>query len=345
MIVLGQWFLTFILVHTVFTLPLETDVEASLVEQEWEGEGGDIREDAEGSANKHRRGNLFFEGESKILGNILSKYRLWAAGEEAEVESPEWEYSGRLGTEYWGTINPNCLGSSQSPVNLDSNLLVLGNPGGSRIEFYNYEQVNSDTTVLENNGHTVELKVVNPPRQPTMTGGHLMSSYEMAQLHFHWAATDTMGSEHTVDRVPYPLEMHMVHLSTHIASDQQGGLAVAGFFFQITREDNPALEAIIDGIQNIQQAHEETHLHDHHFNVRSLIQGSVAGPYYSYEGSLTTPGCDEVVQWVLYSSPLAISSRQLATFRTVLDAEGESIKMNFRPVQPLNDRIPAYFTK
>ena len=66
----------------------------------------------------------------------------------------------RLGTEYWGTINPNCLGSSQSPVNLDSDLLVLGNPGGGRIEFYNYEQVNSDSTVLENNGHTVELKVI-----------------------------------------------------------------------------------------------------------------------------------------------------------------------------------------
>ena len=67
MIVLGQWVLTFILVHTVFTLPLETD-ETNLVEQEWTGEGGDEIEDAEGSANKDRKGNLFFDGESKIFG-------------------------------------------------------------------------------------------------------------------------------------------------------------------------------------------------------------------------------------------------------------------------------------
>ena len=66
-----------------------------------------------------------------------------------------------------------------------------------------------------------------------MSGGHLESSYTMAQLHFHWAATDAMGSEHTIDRIAAPLEMHLVHLASDIARDQQGGLAVAGFFFQV----------------------------------------------------------------------------------------------------------------
>ena len=55
----------------------------------------------------------------------------------------------------------------------------------------------------------------------------------MAQLHFHWAPTDAMGSEHTVDKMVYPLEMHLVHLASDIAMDQMGGLAVAGFFFQV----------------------------------------------------------------------------------------------------------------
>ena len=80
---------------------------------------------------------------------------------------------------------------------------------------------------------TPTTQVVNPPRQPTMSGGHLESSYTMAQLHFHWAATDSMGSEHTIDRIAAPLEMHLVHLASDIARDQQGGLAVAGFFFQV----------------------------------------------------------------------------------------------------------------
>ena len=72
-----------------------------------------------------------------------------------------------------------------------------------------------------------------PPAQPSMTGGHLQSNYSMAQLHFHWAPTDAMGSEHTVDKMVYPLEMHLVHLASDIAMDQMGGLAVAGFFFQV----------------------------------------------------------------------------------------------------------------
>ena len=75
-----------------------------------------------------------------------------------------------------------------------------------------------------------------------------------------------------------------------------------------------------------------------------LIQASQSGPYYSYEGSLTTPGCDEVVQWVLYSNPLNISSRQLAVFRTILDHNGNPLLQNFRPVQPLNGRTVVLHT-
>ena len=75
-----------------------------------------------------------------------------------------------------------------------------------------------------------------------------------------------------------------------------------------------------------------------------LIQSSQSGPYYSYEGSLTTPGCDEVVQWVLYSNPLSISSRQLAVFRTILDHNGNPLLQNFRPVQPLNGRTVVLHT-
>ena len=43
-----------------------------------------------------------------------------------------------------------------------------------------------------------------------------------------------MGSEHTIDRLAAPLEMHLVHLASDIARDQMGGLAVAGFIFQVS---------------------------------------------------------------------------------------------------------------
>ena len=67
-----------------------------------------------------------------------------------------------------------------------------------------------------------------------MSGGHLESEYELAQLHFHWGSVDSVGSEHTIDRVPFPLEMHLVHLAKTIDRYQQGGLAVAGFLFEVS---------------------------------------------------------------------------------------------------------------
>ena len=107
-----------------------------------------------------------------------------------------------------------------------------------------------DNTELENNGHTVELKVTSFSFQTTfhhsycqvttnpsgarMSGGHLESEYELAQLHFHWGSVDSVGSEHTIDRVPFPLEMHLVHLAKTIDRYQQGGLAVAGFIFKVS---------------------------------------------------------------------------------------------------------------
>ena len=40
-----------------------------------------------------------------------------------------------------------------------------------------------------------------------------------------------------------------------------------------------------------------------------------AGPWYSYHGSLTTPGCDEIVHWVVVQDPLKISLKQLRRLR------------------------------
>ena len=48
------------------------------------------------------------------------------------------------------------------------------------------------------------------------------------------------------------------------------------------------------------------------FQLGSLIEPSImSGKYFSYEGSLTTPGCDEVVEWILYKKPLEISETQV----------------------------------
>ena len=40
-----------------------------------------------------------------------------------------------------------------------------------------------------------------------VSGGGLSSEYGVVQFHFHWGSSDQQGSEHTIDGVPYPMEV------------------------------------------------------------------------------------------------------------------------------------------
>ena len=47
------------------------------------------------------------------------------------------------------------------------------------------------------------------------------------------------------------------------------------------------------------------------------VGGATATTYSTYDGSLTTPGCNEVVHWINFLRPIKISASQLAMFRSV----------------------------
>jgi len=251
--------------------------------------------------------------------------------------SPKWAYVGSSGIEYWGKVDSKCLGKEQSPINIDITLAEkVGNSGD--LMFSGYDMVDHKNTKLKNNGHTTQLDVVSG--SPTLSGGLLSGSYRFAQLHFHWGATDSIGSEHTLNRARFPLEMHLVHISNDIDDPMnvRGGLAVAGFFFEISSSHNPQMQAIIEQLKHITQPKTDTKLKDPNFNVEALISPAHSGNYFSYDGSLTTPGCNEVVQWLLFQTPLKISKTQMSEFRTLMDKEGNMMVNNFRPIQPLHSR-------
>lgn len=74
---------------------------------------------------------------------------------------------------------------------------------------------------------------------PYVFGGRLHAEYELEGLHFHWGDTNSYGSEHILNDVRYPIEMHIVHRNRKYESvaealNHADGLTVLGIFFQVS---------------------------------------------------------------------------------------------------------------
>ncbi|XP_057231300.1 receptor-type tyrosine-protein phosphatase gamma, partial [Malurus melanocephalus] len=118
-----------------------------------------------------------------------------------------------------------------------------------------------------------------------------------------------------------------------------GAMAV---FFQVSQRDNSALDPIIHGLKGVVHHEKETFLDP--FVLRELLPTSL-GSYYRYTGSLTTPPCSEIVEWIVFRKPVPISYHQLEAFYSIFTTEQqdhvksvEYLRNNFRPQQSLNNR-------
>jgi len=251
-------------------------------------------------------------------------------GEGTQQHGTHWTYGGETGPQFWGETYELCSGSAQSPIDLKP-ATAYKKPLSSP-KFRGYDSITLKNTNVMNNGHSVQMSMITPV-VAIMSGGPLKQNYEFLQLHFHW------GSEHTVDGKRFPMEMHMVHkiVGENSPKEVKDGLGVAGFLFEISEEDNPALNPLLHTFADIIKPGEKTYLIQT-LSVPDLIAPAAKGEYFSYSGSLTTPTCNEVVQWIVFKTLLKISQYQLNIFLSLQDAEGEQLKDNFRPVQPLNGR-------
>ncbi|KAG2907601.1 hypothetical protein PC115_g13871 [Phytophthora cactorum] len=60
---------------------------------------------------------------------------------------------------------------------------------------------------------------------------------------------------------------------------------------------------------------------------------------YNYPGSLTTPGCDEIVDWWVVQTPISVSSNDFKRLQTQLkELNVTDNGKNARPILPLDGR-------
>jgi len=277
-----------------------------------------------------------------------------------------WCYEGNCGPEFWETRFEDCAGESQSPINVEwpEDSLANAQPGQLTFEGYdrlragelksigadevgNGERLNGE---VSNNGHTAVLGVVHEDESDGIMTGSVLGegqSYQMLQLHFHWGADDSQGSEHTINGQEFPMEMHIVHkkvgLTVEEALGTSDGLAVVGQMFEISAEDNEVLTPLIESLANIENFDAKFDMNNSPLQVQDLLPSSDS-EYANYDGSLTTPTCNEAVRWILFKQPIQISARQMEAFRVLKDAGDMPIVDNYRPPQPLNGRQVNFYT-
>lgn len=77
---------------------------------------------------------------------------------------------------------------------------------------------------------------------PSISGGGLSGSFIFTHLHFHWSSDliDKNGSEHTINNVHYPVEIHLVHFNSkykniYEAINQPGGYAILSVFMEVSK--------------------------------------------------------------------------------------------------------------
>lgn len=221
-------------------------------------------------------------------------------------------------------------GQRQSPINVITRN-VHCNAYLSPLQFSN-EYCRPMSGNWENKGHAVEFTPKSGINAIMTTP---VGQYKLQQLHFHWGAGQGQGSEHLINGVASELEIHFVHKKVNIV-DETARDAFAVMSVRGSMQDAPigGVFSQLD-VSNI-KSYGSSPVPISGIYLSSLLPGN--SDYYYYQGSLTTPDCNEIVQWFLLKDTIGVPASYLASLRTVRDKDGNPIRFNFRKTQPLNGR-------
>ncbi|XP_078517646.1 receptor-type tyrosine-protein phosphatase gamma isoform X4 [Lissotriton helveticus] len=258
---------------------------------------------------------------------------------------PYWAYSGLYGPENWVLSSADCGGIHQSPIDITDQNAQIGDEY-QELQLDGFDTESSNKTWMKNTGKTVAILLKD---EYFISGAGLPGRFKAEKVEFHWGHSNaSSGSEHSINGKRFPVEMQIYFYnpddfdSFGAAILENRVIGAMSVFFQVSQRDNPALEPIIHGLKGVVHHEKETFLDP--FVLRDLLPASL-GSYYRYTGSLTTPPCSQIVEWIVFNRPVPISYQQLEAFYSIFTTEQqdhvksvEYLRNNFRPRQNLNDR-------
>jgi carbonic anhydrase len=216
--------------------------------------------------------------------------------EGGQVKVATFGYTGEKGPLNWAGLdqaNSACaIGKAQSPIAIDGTVPKATSPPDVQIptvEEAEFENLGSTVEVIVNGTTTFEGK-----------------AYHLKQFHFH------TPSEHRINEVFYPLEMHMVHES------DDGSFVVLAVPFDLT-EDGCTLDLLTNVVANLDAIREPgTITQTGKLDFAELALAFKTQPLFQYTGSLTTPPCSEGITFLVMESPMNLNVKTFNALKSVI---------------------------
>jgi carbonic anhydrase len=216
-----------------------------------------------------------------------------------------------VGPANWGTLpgdKPCSAGTQQTPVSLSASKATSQDLPNL---VFGYKP---SRLAMTNNGHTIQMDY---DAGSTLGRVGMKDRWTLAQFHFH------DPSEHTVDGVSYPLEMHLVHV------DAGGKPAVVVAVFIKAGKENAALARAFQALP----AHEGNTAAPAGVTIDAGALLPADHTFFTYPGSLTTPPCTEGITWFVLKMPIEMSQAQIDAYTRL-----EHLGHTNRPIQNLGSR-------
>jgi carbonic anhydrase len=232
-------------------------------------------------------------------------------------------------------------GQRQSPINIVTSNLTktldhTSNEGRHFIMNFHYHALPNAT--LEFNKHSLWIRgnfgfILNGCCEKTR--------YNVLQLVFH------ARSEHEIDGSAshdghFPMELHIVHQKEG-SKGKQDLLIVAVLFKAVPRTSNiPQAQQASRFLESIKWSDLSSVVNQpqplENVDPYGLMRDTLEGAFFAYNGSLTTPTCDETVMWRVMQRLENISERQVDLISDLFRMSNGLNRGNNRKPQPRNGR-------